>query len=210
MFRLVLILSLLVMTSFAEESTFLNEMVRVQKRTSDLNEFYIDRTEVTHRAYLECVAAEKCKESSTHENPKYNGANFPVVGVTFEDAKSYCEWKGKRLPTEAEWEKAARGTDGRTHCWGNLYPLYGKVKYANSFGDFDGYLRTAPVGSYKYGESPDGALDMCGNAAEWVAGHIIRGGSWNQSPSKLSTRYRQKKDPTFRSYEIGFRCAWSE
>jgi formylglycine-generating enzyme required for sulfatase activity len=143
-----------------------------------LDAFWIDRTEVTNAQYKECVQANlACKASSYAIDSRFNGDNQPVVGVDWNDAKTYCEWVGGALPTEAQWEKAARGTDGRAYPWGNN-PITGKLlnfcdknceyNWKDSTVD-DGYAKTAPVGSYLAGASPYGAWDMAGNVWEWVA-----------------------------------------
>ncbi|OGG48432.1 MAG: hypothetical protein A3F84_14700 [Candidatus Handelsmanbacteria bacterium RIFCSPLOWO2_12_FULL_64_10] len=95
----------------------------------------------------------------------YNGPQHPVVGVSWEDAKAYCEWAGKRLPTEEEWQQACQGRDGREYPWGNGF---GSGR-ANIEGFREGFLQTAPVGSYPNGASPYGAMDMAGNVWEWTS-----------------------------------------
>ncbi|MGB0386503.1 MAG: SUMF1/EgtB/PvdO family nonheme iron enzyme [Ardenticatenaceae bacterium] len=154
------------------------------QRTVYLDAFWIDQTEVTNTMYAECVAAGTCRppeaagwssNESYYDNEEYK--NYPVVGVSWEDANSYCSSVDRRLPTEAEWEKAARGTDGRKFPWGNETIVDNRVNYCEENCSFewqdksedDGYAHTAPVGSYPEGESPYGALDMAGNVAEWVA-----------------------------------------
>ncbi len=139
-----------------------------------LDAFYIDKYEVTQGEYDKCVAAGKCEANEKYDG--FTGSKQPVVGVAWEDAKTYCEWAGKRLPTEAEWEKAARGTDGRMYPWGNEFDGT-KANFCdkNCENDWalkdqdDGYAKTAPVGSYPEGASPYGALDMTGNVWEWTA-----------------------------------------
>jgi eukaryotic-like serine/threonine-protein kinase len=144
-----------------------------------LDAFWIDQTEVTNAQYRQCVQAGACVLSGCAEDSRFNPDRQPVVCVTWDDAQAYCQWAGARLPTEAEWEKAARGTDGRRYPWGDQWDVR-TVKRCN-FSDKnepfapsdtaadDGYAMTAPVGSYPDGASPYGALDMAGNVEELVA-----------------------------------------
>ena len=187
-----------------------------------LNAFYIDKYEVTQEEYDECVNVGSCRP-----NEKYSGFSeirHPVVGVTWEDAKKYCDWAGKKLPTEAEWEKAARGSDGRQYPWGNEINS-SKSNYAVS-----GINVTKIVGIYPSGASPYGAMDMAGNAWEWVSdfydekyyanrpgsnpqgppngkNRSLRGGSWYSYAVSLQTFNRGHNNPTYYDYTIGFRCA---
>jgi len=137
--------------------------------------------------YRLCVEDGKCSaprenSSHTHENyfnnPEFDG--YPVIRVTFDDARTYCEWAGARLPTEAEWEKAARGEEGFLFPWGNDELQNDLANFCDEgcpghsveyteVGFNDGYREVAPVGSYPAGASPFGALDMAGNVLEWVA-----------------------------------------
>jgi hypothetical protein len=129
----------------------------------DLDAYYIDRYEITNGLY------QRFMEATNRPGPRYwsdshlNGASQPVVGVNWYDAEAYCRWVGKRLPTEAEWEKAARGDDGRTYPWGEQWDS----SRANS--KESQRNKAAPVGSYPSGVSPYGAYDMAGNVWEWVA-----------------------------------------
>ncbi len=185
-----------------------------------LDAYWIDKTEVTNDQYGKCVGAGAC--AAPGGSDYYNGVKNqrPVVYVRWGDAATYCEWVGRRLPSEAEWEKAARGTDGRMYPWGNALP--------------DGTLanmgeNTTSVWSYPAGASPYGALDMAGNVWEWVEDwfaadyyadspvanppgpasdgyRVVRGG-----PSRgLRSAYRSAQDPAYRNDDLGFRCARSE
>ncbi len=136
-----------------------------------LSAFWIDRTDVTNKMYASCVAANQCntpssKTSSSRSNYYGNSEfdNFPVIYVSWDDAVAYCKWVGRQLPTEAQWEKAARGTDGSIYPWGNTFPDSTLLNFNSNVGD------TTEVGKYPKGASPYGALDMAGNVSQWVMG----------------------------------------
>jgi formylglycine-generating enzyme required for sulfatase activity len=151
--------------------------------------FWIDQTEITNLMYAKCIKAGSCElpeytaEGNVPQNTDYfedaANADHPIVEVDWFEAQSYCEWAGRRLPTEAEWEKAARGTDALEFPWGNEFdsmlanycdvncPVEYAEEYLSEFND--GYSYTSPVGSYPDGKSPYGAFDMAGNVWEWIA-----------------------------------------
>ncbi len=206
------------------------------ERTLSLEAFWIDRFEVMNHHYLEFV------ESTRHRKPgppsryakrlsQLRGSNQPVTYVSWGDAQAYCQWKGKRLPTEAEWEKAMRGIDGRLYPWGNQFD----ARFANLGGAGDPFEATAPVGSFPRDRSVFGVYDGAGNLMEWVMDwyeeqvyqgsstsqasseaadygsyKTLRGGGYTSRGIDLRITNRSFMVPDFRDETIGFRCASSE
>jgi formylglycine-generating enzyme required for sulfatase activity len=198
-----------------------------------LDTFWIDQTEVTNAMYANCVSAGACSPPSStrsYTRDSYYGTskfdNYPVVYVSWHHASAYCAWAGRRLPTEAEWEKSARGTDARTYPWGNEIPNANLLNYFSNVGE------TTEVGKYPNGASIYGALDMAGNVWEWVndwysktyyanspylnplgpdAGmsRVLRGGSWSYDNYGVRTANRGEDNPTSTYVGFGFRCARS-
>jgi formylglycine-generating enzyme required for sulfatase activity/uncharacterized caspase-like protein len=188
-----------------------------------LDAYWIDKYETTNALYRRFVDATTRSAPSYWTDAGWNGTSQPVAGVSWVDADAYCKWAGKRLPTEVEWEKAARGTDGRKYPWGEQWDS-SKANAENRLG------KTAPVGSYPSGVSPYGVHDMAGNAWEWVAdwydgnyykqspernpqgpssgaSRVLRGGSWSSLPYYARTAFRGYDTPGNRGNGVGFRCA---
>jgi len=191
-----------------------------------LSPFYIDEREVTWGQFDAYTAARSLsRPARTEWNPD---DDHPVVNVDWSQAAAYCVWAGGRLPTEAEWEMAARGDDERSYPWGGSW----RANCANAAGDGDDFTMTSPVGALACGASPYGALDMSGNVAEWVFDwhapytttarrdprgpqsgvfRVIRGGAYNtKSPASLRATYRTKAEPGAAQAHVGFRCAMDE
>jgi formylglycine-generating enzyme required for sulfatase activity len=192
-----------------------------------LDSFWVDRTEVTSTQYALCAADGACRESRLADDPAYGGDDYPVAGIPWQDARDYCAWAGGRLPTEAEWEYAARGIEGNVYPWGGEFDCAGGNFWDDTSGCDDGYREPAPVGSFPAGISWCGALDMAGNAWEWVADaygaypaeaqtnptgpasgseRILRGGSWGYHQPFVRTAYRYPVPPTANYLGVGFRC----
>ena len=192
----------------------------------DLDAFWIDKLEITNAKYQDCVAAGECKAPDLGEDAsRFNQDEQPVVRVSWFDAVAYCNWVGARLPTEAEWEKAARGTDKWLFPWGNEFD----ASKLNFKGQSDA---PKPVGSFRDSASPYGALDMSGNVWEWTssmyknypykyqdgredmsdeesATRVVRGGAWDEGDDQATTTWRSHFTQGSRFYNTGFRCASS-
>ena len=199
-------------------------------RPVDLDAFYIDQFEVTNELYTACVEAEVCqpvrKRSSATRDRYYDNRrfkNFPVIFVDWNMAKTYCEWREARLPTEAEWEKAARGGSTNIYPWGDD-PDCNLANYGNCLGD------TSSTLIYDLGQSRYGIYNMAGNVWEWVGDwysentyrssprenpqgpdvgkeKVLRGGSWKDDYAEIRSVNREAEPPSYFSNRIGFRCA---
>jgi eukaryotic-like serine/threonine-protein kinase len=182
--------------------------------------YWIDKYEVTNAQYQLCVAAGACNRSALDDDSRFNGANHPVVGVSWHEAAAYSAWVGGALPTEEEWEYAAAGEANTEYPWGNEFDGT-RLNFCDVNCPFnhrdrnwdDGYADTAPVGSYPSGESWVGAADMAGNVWEWTdswweAGQpwrVVRGGSFDGASYDARAAYRYAITPDSRHRGIGFR-----
>jgi tetratricopeptide (TPR) repeat protein len=195
------------------------EMVRIPagvflygdgKERRELPEFWMDKTPVTNAEYARFVTdtSRKPPEHWKGKTPAKRITNHPVTHVSWHDASAYAEWAGKRLLTEEEWEKAARGTDGREYPWGNEKPTPQLCNFDGNEGS------TTPVGTYSpQGDSPYGCVDMAGNVWEWMSSDyspgskVLRGGSWGNNQKEVRAANRHFSTPDTRYYTVGFRCA---
>ncbi|MCX5722632.1 MAG: SUMF1/EgtB/PvdO family nonheme iron enzyme [Nitrospirae bacterium] len=193
-----------------------------------LDSFYMDKFEVTNgrfAKFVEAIQSEPPWGFADKETPVVR-SDRPVRWVNWMEAFGYCLWAGKRLPTEAEWEKAARGTDGRVYPWGNDQPTAAHAV----FGLKEGADMVAPIGNRDKGKSPYGVHDLAGNLYEWVTdwydeqfytknpainprgpvegtAKVQRGGSYINNSYRLRSSFRTKGDPTEHDPNVGFRCA---
>jgi formylglycine-generating enzyme required for sulfatase activity len=194
--------------------------------TVTLGDFWIMKTEVTNQQYAECVRAGACTrpdDDTRWRNPAY--ANHPVTLVDWNQANDFAAWAGGRLPTEAEWEKACRGTDGRTFPWGEDLPTNAIANFGNAITD------TVAVGSYEAGASPYGALDMSGNVWEWTSSaiapypyvaddgredntvgdrRVARGGSFYYTHYQLTCTFRSPIGASVANPQNGFRLVFDQ
>jgi formylglycine-generating enzyme required for sulfatase activity len=202
-----------------------------------LDAFYMDIYEVTNAQYLKFMDATGHSAPVYWDDSRFNVPEHPVVGVSWHDAVAYAEWAGKRLPTEAEWEKAARGgLVGKRYSWGSDSPDGTQCNFADVNTDYDwsdksvddGYSRTSPVGSFS--ANGYGLYDMAGNVWDWCSDwydssyyssspsnnpkgpssgsqRVMRGGSWSRYEDFLRCAYRSSRPPTDMYGYIGFRCS---
>jgi len=202
-----------------------------------LDAYYMDKYEVTNGRYLEFIRATGHRPPKHSTDPTKNLwqdglmpesiINLPVVNVDWFDAQAYCLWAGKRLPSEAEWEKAGKGTDDRRFPWGNVEPTH---KHLNFNQKWRGESTLVPVGIYEAGKSPYGLYDMAGNVWEWVADwydmeyyekspptnppgpehgtlRVLRSSGWQVETPQVRIFTRVAADPLNRDHSTGFRCA---
>ena len=241
-------------SSFVENKRYLKKCLKYDKscelwwfsdeypdRLIFLDSYWIDIYEVTNEKYLEFVLAtghrfaldETCDSDKCRDGNLWQGASFPprierqpVTQVSWSDADAYCRWRGKRLPSEAEWEKAARGPSGNIYPWGS-----GSPKNRATYGrKWRGVFTMTDVGAYSRGVSLYGLHDMAGNVWEWVDDwydlkyyswrrkknprgpaegkfKVVRGGSWVNYPDSLRSSFRRWSQPEVRFNDTGFRCA---
>ena len=212
------------------------DFTTAKPHTVTLDGYYIYLTPVTVAQYLKfCDETGHSKPTAPSFNPNWSKRDHPIVDVSYNDALAYCAWAGVKLPTEAQWEKAARGTDGRQFPWGDAFDTSKLWASKSKVGDAGG---TTPVGSFPSGASPFGVLDMAGNVLQWCSdwydkdfyssriaternaenqsvgdkqNHVLRGGSWfYNGPNYFRSAFRYNDDysfvPDYRYNSFGFRC----
>lgn len=219
-----------------DERSFADESLAHRVR---LSSYFLDRREVSVAEFEACVRVGRCKPPPFERGAKrFAQPHFPVTLVTWDDAQAFCSFRGARLPTEAEFERAARGPSGRRFPWGELpntrLANHGRLGI-DVTDDADGFSELAPVGSFNAGRTPDGFLDLAGNAAEWVqdryatqypdaeqvnpqgpeaaqatSARVVRGGSYDSPMAWLRGAARGAYLPSERRPSIGFRCARSQ
>jgi formylglycine-generating enzyme required for sulfatase activity len=191
-----------------------------------LSSYWLDKYEVTNARYRQCVEGGGCTPPKDRQAfDDLERAQYPVTNITWNQARSFCQWQGRRLPTEAEWEKAARGTDGRRYPWGNDWNIV-KSRVSNAVAA----NAIESVGRQAASSSPYGVFDLIGNASQWVKDwyaedfyqtspardpqgplrgsfRVLRGGEWNEKPSNLQASYRGWDEVTYWGPTLGVRCA---
>jgi sulfatase modifying factor 1 len=219
-----------------DERSFADELVQHRVHLSG---FFLDRAEVSLGDYEACVRLRRCKAPPYERGAlRFKRSSFPVTFVSWDDAQAFCAFRGARLPSEAEFERAARGARGRRFPWGEL--ANGHLANHGRLGmdvtdDSDGFAELAPVGSFNAGRTPDGFLDLAGNVAEWVqdryatqypegevsdptgpdaalatSARVVRGGSYESPLAWLRGAARSAALPGERRPSLGFRCARSQ
>jgi formylglycine-generating enzyme required for sulfatase activity len=224
------------LSTSCDERSFADDALAHRVRLSG---FLLDRREVTVAEFDACVRVGRCKPPPFERGAsRFRRPHFPVTLVTWDDAQAFCAFRGARLPTEAEFERAARGPSGRRFPWGELpntrLANHGRLGI-DLTDDADGFSELAPVGSFNAGRTPDGFLDLAGNAAEWVqdryatqypdaeqidpqgpdasqatSARVVRGGSYESPMAWLRGAARGAYLPTERRPSLGFRCARSQ
>lgn len=214
-----------------QEDMFLDEL---PSRRTWVSAYGIDRYEVTHARYRRCVLAGACAPSRIpDDDPRVGRPEHPVAGITWSEARAFCSFAGGRLPTEAEWERAARGSGERRFPWGRQYNprLANHGQPGRRTDGIDGHRHASPVGTYRDGRSPYGLFDAAGNVWEWTADlydpeayalegridprgpasggeRVIRGGSWRSPPHTLRVTWRDSLGQGFSAPDLGVRCAY--
>lgn len=185
-----------------------------EKLPMSLPSYFMDKYEVTTERYAKFLKATGGVDHfKVNQMTDAGDKNRPIIGVEWKEADTYCKYYGKRLPTEQEWEKAARGTDGRKYPWGDKEPTKDLASFDwDAKRNWSGYKSLSNVGSIEAGKSPFGIYDLAGNVGEWTATvyeretMVVRGGSWLSDGMGLRVTRRRGVIPTYRLNSVGFRC----